>query len=99
MVFAAAILAKEIRFFSEHTVAPDNVRLDQEQFRAWQVALEEFATEKVAESINSILKSDSPMLKEPEFIPLFQTIGGKVSAEKVLMPINQQDLQDALEIK
>ncbi len=98
MVLAAAIVAKEIRFFSEHTVVPDNVRLDQEQYRAWQVALEEFATEKVAESINDILKSDSPMLKEPAFIPLFLYIGGKISEEKVLIPIKQQDLQSALEI-
>ncbi len=98
MVFAAAILAKEIKFFSEHTVAPDNARLDQKQYRAWRVVFEELATEKVVESINEILKSDSPMLKEPEFIPLFLSIGGKISEEEVLIPLKQQDLQSALDI-
>ena len=98
MVFAAAILAKEIKFFSEHTVAPDTVKLDQEQYRAWQIALEEFATEKVAESINNILISESPLLKEPDIIPFYQAIGGKISEEKVFIPIHQQDLQNALGI-
>ena len=96
IVALAAKLAEEIRFFSEHTVVPDNIRFDEIQQQKWRIALEEFATENVAKSINSILQSEPRMLMEPSVINLFQAIGGKVSEENTLLPLEYQDFKEAL---
>lgn len=98
IVYLASELAKEIRYFSDHTIVPDNMRLNEEQQYKWKVALEEFATEKVAESINNILQSDPFMLTEPNNISFIQAIGGTISEEKLLLPIQYADFKESFSI-